>query len=211
MATERAYQGGELALFSTATNWKAYWAGKLAPFVNGQALEVGAGIGANAIELCLRSNAEWTLVEPDPGLCAQIQAKISDGQLPPGTRLACGVLRDLPDEHAFDTIVYIDVLEHIADDRGELAEAVHRLRAGGHLIVLAPAYQQLFSPFDAAIGHHRRYDRRHLLATAPSDMRCLAAYYLDSLGLLLCCCRSPTGSFSVRACRPRRRSGYGTG
>jgi len=42
MATERKYEGAELALFAHAVNWKAYWASKITPFVNGCVLEVGA-------------------------------------------------------------------------------------------------------------------------------------------------------------------------
>jgi SAM-dependent methyltransferase len=198
MTTERAYEGSELSLFSKAVNWKAYWSAKLAPFVKGRVLEVGAGMGANAAGLGIHHGGEWTLLEPDSALCEEIRGKVRRGELPQQTRVIRGVLRDLALAPAFDTIVYIDVLEHIEDDRGELAEAVYRLNPGGHLIVLSPAYQLLFSPFDAAIGHHRRYDRVSLLAIAPPGLRLVKAFYLDSLGLLL----SFTNRFLFRRSMP---------
>jgi 2-polyprenyl-3-methyl-5-hydroxy-6-metoxy-1,4-benzoquinol methylase len=56
----------------------------------------------------------------------------------------CGTLRSLKDQQ-FDTIVYIDVLEHKEDDREELERATLHLRSKGHLIVLSPAHQSLRS------------------------------------------------------------------
>jgi len=49
--------------------------------------------------------------------------------------------------------------------------------------VLAPAHQKLFSPFDEAIGHFRRYSRRSLLAVASRSLQLVGAYYLDSVGM----------------------------
>ena len=92
-------------------------------------------------------------------------------------------MASLPSEDRFDTILYVDVLEHIEDDRGELAGAAARLRTGGHVVVLAPAHQALYSPFDKAIGHFRRYSHRSLLAAAPSTLQPVAAYYLDAVGM----------------------------
>jgi hypothetical protein len=51
-------------------------------------------------------------------------------------------------------------------------------------VVLAPAHQGLYSPFDRAVGHWRRYSRRSLLAAAPPTLRSVAAYYLDAVGMV---------------------------
>jgi 2-polyprenyl-3-methyl-5-hydroxy-6-metoxy-1,4-benzoquinol methylase len=96
-----------------------------------------------------------------------------------------GTLADVPRSLRFDAILYIDVLEHIANDAEELARAAQYLEPGGTLIVLAPAYQWLFSPFDAAIGHYRRYTRGSLGAIAPPALERIALRYLDSAGLLV--------------------------
>ena len=84
----------------------------------------------------------------------------------------------------FDSILYIDVLEHIEDDRGELSRAAALLRPRGFLVVLSPAHPRLFSEFDAAIGHHRRYTRSTLAAAAPEGLELVRLVYLDSVGLL---------------------------
>jgi hypothetical protein len=71
----------------------------------------------------------------------------------------------------------------IHNDRGELNAAASLLRPGGHLIVLSPAHQRLFTPFDAAIGHFRRYNRPMLQAISPASLRLERMRYLDCVGL----------------------------
>lgn len=90
--------------------------------------------------------------------------------------------REYSRDTQFDTILYLDVLEHIADDRAELARVRPHLAEQGNLVVLAPAHQYLFSPFDAAVGHHRRYDRASLGAQTPSGCRLEAFLMLDCAG-----------------------------
>jgi hypothetical protein len=96
-----------------------------------------------------------------------------------------GTIKDLDERKEFDTIIYIDVLEHIENDRKELGDATALLRANGRIIVLSPAHQWLFSPFDAAIGHFRRYNRATLRNITPSSLRLERLFYLDSAGMLL--------------------------
>jgi len=185
MASERDYEGTELELFQAAVNWKAYWSDNVAPYVRGSALEVGAGLGANVANFRGHRGVHWTLLEPDRAMCEEMNGRVRAGQLPTGTEIVCGMLADLPAGRTYDSILYIDVLEHIEDDRSELARAAARLAPGGHLVVLSPAYQSVYSPFDAAIGHHRRYDRGSLLALAPPGLTQARSFYLDSLGLML--------------------------
>ena len=65
MSAEFEYSGTELELFAHATNWKAYWRRMLAPFVRGDVLEVGAGIGTNTPLLRELTTGAWTCLEPD--------------------------------------------------------------------------------------------------------------------------------------------------
>jgi len=173
------YAGSELTRLEKALNWKAYWRSQIGDFVGGDVLEVGAGIGANTKLLSKLLYRRWVCLEPDQELIRYIE-------LPPGGKLqkAEGSIEDLPEEERFDTILYIDVLEHIQDDRRELIRAKQHLRPGGNLIVLSPAWPFLFSPFDRAIGHYRRYTRESLRAAAPTGIEERRVVYLDSAGLL---------------------------
>jgi SAM-dependent methyltransferase len=178
------YIGSELELFSAAVNWKTYFSSALAPFIGARVLEVGAGIGSNIPYLRTPAVREWTSLEPDPVLAQRVSARIATGELPDICQAIAGTLETIDAARRFDTILYIDVLEHIADDAVELARASRFLAPGGNLIVLAPAHQFLFSPFDAAIGHFRRYSAADLAAVGPADCRLRRRLMLDCAGLL---------------------------
>lgn len=180
----RSYEGSELELFETATNWKAYWSSKIVAHVRGRVLDVGAGIGATAKLLASGHVDSWTALEPDPNLAERIEDAVRASRLPGSVTVRRGTLASIDASESFDTILYIDVLEHIFDDRGELLAATRHLKPGGHLIVLAPAHQWLYSPFDHAIGHHRRYSRQSLLAAAPDSLHATDCRYLDSVGMI---------------------------
>jgi hypothetical protein len=104
------------------------------------------------------------------------------------------------DADELDCVLYIDVLEHIAEDRAEVAKAATKLRAGGHLVTLSPAHPFLFSEFDAAIGHHRRYTRASILGLTPDTLRPVCVRYLDSVGMLA----SLANRFMLRSTYPTR-------
>lgn len=176
------YIGNELEIFSKATHWKSYFGGILRPFIGGRVLEVGAGIGTNIPFLHNDRVTCWTSLEPDPELVRRIADRIAAGSLPPGCRAIAGTIETLAPAAQFDTILYIDVLEHIADDARELADARRHLAPAGHLIVLAPAHPFLFSRFDEAIGHYRRYERIDLMRLEPPGCRLVSCRMLDSAG-----------------------------
>ena len=183
--TEIAYPGSELELFAQATNWKRYWSSMIRPYLGRRVLDVGAGIGATIDLLRAPSQERWVALEPDPDLAARLVAKAAKAGEGEGFETRIGTIADLGGDERFDTILYIDVLEHIPDDRAELARAAARLEPGGRVIVLSPAHQWLFSPFDAAIGHERRYTRSSLRAVAPDALACERLIYLDSVGMIL--------------------------
>jgi hypothetical protein len=59
-----------------------------------------------------------------------------------------------------EVVVLLDVLEHQEDDRAFMSELVERLDRGATLLVTVPAGKRLWSTWDVALGHYRRYDRR---------------------------------------------------
>lgn len=180
-----SYVGTELDVFALADNWKAYYGSFLRPFLRGEVLEVGAGLGATTRALCDGTAARWTCLEPDPKLAATIAAAAAEGALPACCRAAAGDVASLPPDDLYDAILYVDVLEHIADDRAELARAAAHLKPGGRIAVLSPAHAWLYTPFDAAIGHHRRYTKATLASAAPPGLEAERLDYLDTAGLLL--------------------------
>jgi len=178
-----AYVGTELDLFAAAVHWKSYFRKQVGRYLGRNVLEVGAGNGGTTRVLCQGGADRWVCLEPDPSLADRLMAAIGAGELPDCCRMQIGTLADLGEQDCFDTILYMDVLEHIADDRAELAAAALHLQAGGHLIVLAPAHQWLLTAFDEAIGHYRRYTKQTLRSAAPEGLALVRLVYLDAIGL----------------------------
>jgi len=177
------YQGSELDVFKGARNWKKYWSSQLRPFIGGSVLEVGGGIGANVPYIINSGVKSITLVEPDAELVQRAQTEMAaSNSIPVDARH--GSIDSIEAGSQFETILYIDVIEHIEKDRDELAKAARRLRSGGNLVVLVPAYNFLYSEFDKAIGHYRRYTRATLRALDPPGCELVRLRNLDSAGLL---------------------------
>ena len=173
------YEGEELDLFRKAVNWKGYWSGKVLPYLSGDVLEVGAGAGINTAFLQSANVRSWTALEPDELLARQIRLPSSLNG-----RSLVGTIAALPSNNRFDSILYVDVLEHIADHADEMQRAAAHLKPNGILVVLSPAHQFLYTPFDSSIGHFRRYTRATLQRVAPKELHCEKLIYLDSVGML---------------------------
>lgn len=179
------YIGSELELFANAMHWKSYFRDRIAPYIGRAVLEVGAGLGGTTRVLCRPDHDRWVCLEPDQHLAARLEAAISSHALPACCKAVVGVLpHPLLTPASFDTVLYIDVLEHIEPDANELAKAAGYLAPEGHLVVLSPAHDWLFSPFDTALGHFRRYSKRTLRRLTPPDTMLVRLEYLDSVGLL---------------------------
>lgn len=180
------YAGSELTLFRQARTWKNYWSSQIRPFVAGSVLEVGAGLGANSEYVAAAGVSRLVRLEPDRSLASQLadSARTLEAR---GIRVEdrVGTLQTGAPGEQFQTILYIDVLEHIEDDRSEVALAAGHLARDGHLVVLAPAFQTLYSPFDQAIGHYRRYTDAGLRRLTPASLRVVTTFYLDGPGALL--------------------------
>jgi SAM-dependent methyltransferase len=176
------YVGTELELFAEAKQWKAYFARSIARWVQGDVLEVGAGIGTNTRELYGAGVKSWVCLEPDASLAAQARAAVAS--LPHAAVVVGTTESAAASLGRYDSVLYVDVLEHIDDDRAELARAAALLRDGGHLVVLCPAHQSLYSELDRAVGHFRRYDAESLRAAGPAELTLETVFYLDSVGML---------------------------
>ena len=179
------YEGKELRLLGSAVNGKSYYSGMIKPYLGNCVLEVGAGLGMTTPHLCDGRVDRWVCLEPDPVQAKHIEERIRHRRLTGCCEVKTGTVDDLPDDNSFDSIVYINVLEHIYDDVTQLVRATDHLSSGGHLIVLAPAHLFLFSGFDIAVGHHRRYTKQSLSAAVPDGLGRVLLRYLDTLGLIL--------------------------
>ena len=181
--TQFTYIGTELELFARAKNWKKYIKFILRKYLKGNVLEVGAGLGSNTKLLSNSQYKNWLCLEPDPELFEGLKEAIATNDII-NCQAQNGTINNLDSGQVFEIILYLDVLEHIEGDRAELTKVSKHLQIGGNLIILSPAHQWLFSPFDAAIGHYRRYNKRSLQAIIPENIAIVRVAYLDCVGLM---------------------------
>lgn len=148
----------EFAALSEAVNYRRAIVSEFAPFLKGRILEVGAGIGqtSEAI-LSLPDVTELIGVEPDRRFQEGFRERL------PNIRVISGTTADLEKGETFDGAVMVNVLEHIEHDLEELVR-LNRILAPshGHLCLLIPARQEIYSDLDTHFGHFRRYSRGDL-------------------------------------------------
>lgn len=184
--TGYVYVGQELELFLGAQNWKSYWLGILGQYVRGNVADVGAGIGATLIAgHQTLSFDSWTAIEPDKKLYENLLINIRklEGVTEKKIVAIHGTISDVYEE--FDTILYVDVIEHIENDKYELEQAAKRLSSKGIVLTVTPAHNYLFSEFDKHVGHYRRYDADMLEGLKPEGLILKRSLYLDSVGMAL--------------------------
>jgi hypothetical protein len=186
MAKSNRYDGLELDLFAQVTNWKTYIRNEIGPYIKGHVLEVGTGIGGITNILYSGREESWTCLEPDHFLFNRLAKSLNNSSseksgFPKPIR---GNIDHPAITRKYDTILYIDVLEHIENDMLEVSKASQKLKKNGMLIILAPAHQCLFSPYDDKVGHIRRYSKNQLIKIRPPGTKLLRLRYVDSVGSL---------------------------
>jgi SAM-dependent methyltransferase len=159
-------------------------------------LELGCGLGALGVRL-VAEGATYVGVEPDPA-----SRRVAARQLP---RVVAS-LGELAGDERFDLVLALEVLEHCADDHGELTAWSERARSGGAVLVTVPGDPLRWGAADELVGHVRRYTPAELAAAlgAAGLERVVGRRYGGPLGLALEAMRN-------RVARRRLRGGGPTG
>jgi glycosyltransferase involved in cell wall biosynthesis len=152
-----------LVRLGRAERYNAWILRELAPFLGQRVLEIGSGIG----------NLTRHLVGRELVVASEINARylrMLASMFEHHTRVEV-VRLDLADfdpaalaPHRLDTVVCLNVLEHVEDDRTALRRLCDTLVPGGRLVLLVPAHRRLYGATDRAIHHYRRYERDELAA-----------------------------------------------
>ena len=133
--------------------YRRYQYDLIAPHCGRTILEVGAGLGEFAEQF--DDVDRLVLTDVDPG-AVDLMARRFAGRPEVQTRtLALGVAPEL--DESVDSVVAINVLEHIEDDAGALRSLATAVQPGGSIVLWVPGYQQLYGEFDRKVGHVRRY------------------------------------------------------
>jgi len=157
--------GGEiLERLNRAPRFTRWMADVIRPYVGDRVLEVGAGTGNMSVHLMPRSIYWATDLNPH-----YLEYLVTLRATRPYLRVAYTNAIDaesFPKGQSFDTVVCLNVVEHVSDDLGAMRNIYDALSDGGRAVVLVPSGPWLFGSLDEVLGHCRRYTRDQLIAVA---------------------------------------------
>ncbi|MBI2922865.1 MAG: glycosyltransferase [Planctomycetes bacterium] len=151
-----------LASISRAQHFNAWMARRVVrPWLGDRVLEIGAGIGNLTVHLLPRER--YIASEPD-GLHLDVLKSLSLRRTSlEAIRIDAQRAEDFaPIRRCVDTVVCLNVLEHIPDAAAALRNMHDVLAPGGRAIILVPQGQWLYGPMDRALDHQKRYSREDL-------------------------------------------------
>jgi SAM-dependent methyltransferase len=151
---------GALAEIAEARHYNDWLFDRARPHLGQVVLDAGAGLGTFT-ELAAAEASTVVALEPEPELAAQLRERFAGR---PGVTVVEGPAEAPPAAvgDGFDSIVCLNVLEHVRADGAALAAFLRLLRPGGRLLLLVPAHRALHGAYDRAVGHERRYARAEL-------------------------------------------------
>lgn len=169
-----------LRTMALTTNYNAWLIDIMRPFIGDEILEIGCGIGNLTMYLkregqlsCL-DNSEYFIahMKVDYPELTFYQMDISLEISPP---LA---------QHRFDTIICVNVLEHIEDDEQALLNMKKLLKPGGRILLFIPALEWLYGTLDIEVEHFRRYNKNRLsMSLEKIGMEIASLRYYNLLGV----------------------------
>jgi SAM-dependent methyltransferase len=162
--TADMYGSQILARLNRAPRFTRWMADTVKPYLGQQVLEIGAGIGNITVHLTPRL-AYWATDVNSLYLENLRQLTLTR----PYLRVARMDITDpdsFPTAYSFDTVICLNVIEHIKDDVTALRHMRSLLEVGGHAIILVPQGPNLYGSLDRVLGHYRRYTKEQFIAVA---------------------------------------------
>ena len=174
------YDGWELRYFDLSKNFRKYQFDLIKKYIFGNVAEIGPGNGI-ILEYYVDRCETLDLFEPDKDLFLNLNNKFSDVK-----KITIQNKELELSDGIYDTILYLDVLEHIEDHESEILKAFGSLKKDGYLVFNVPAFQFLYSDFDKKVGHFRRYSKKDFInILSKHNLKMINSKYYDSIGFLL--------------------------
>jgi SAM-dependent methyltransferase len=183
------YVGHEnLELMSRSHRFIEWMYGEIKPVLHGDVLEVGSGIGTFS-EKIIRDlpSSNVTLTDASLTYVRALEERFSNDNNIFTYKLDLNCKRDYEriGYEKFDSILAINVLEHIKNDEFALEELHKMLKREGLLVVLVPCHKFLYNVIDTSIGHFRRYTKRDLESKARKAQFTIdRMFYFNMLGIV---------------------------
>ena len=174
------YDGWELEHFDSSENFRKYQYSLISKFIGFDVAEVGPGNGSNA-KMYIKNCKTLELFEPEKKLYLNLKKIFKKNK-----RIKIKNKIFIKTKNKYNTILYLDVIEHIRNDKYEISKAYHSLKKNGCLVINVPAFQILYSKFDKDIGHQKRYVKNDFLRLSRNlKFKIHYMMYYDSIGFFL--------------------------
>jgi SAM-dependent methyltransferase len=150
-----------------------YWIRRCHPLQPAHLLaDCGAGTGIFADEM--RAACRVVALDDFEESLQLLRMRLGEANVRRGSCAALPLADD-----SVDVLTALDVLEHVEDDRAALREFRRVLRPGGIAVITVPALMALWSDWDVALRHFRRYNRRSLREIVPDEFEILHVNYVN--------------------------------
>jgi len=153
-----------LDAFSAASRFNLWMADTIRPFVGQRVIEIGAGMG-NLTRYLARRRERYVATDVDAEYLVRLRNRLRHRPKLETAVVNLARTEDFaPFSNCMDTVICLNVLEHLDDDAACLKNIYSALAPGGRAIILVPEGQKLFGQLDVVLGHRRRYSREQLQA-----------------------------------------------
>ena len=154
---------------------------RFAKYLGSPVLEVGGGLGQISNEL-VNAGLSVSVLEPDQALFEDLSKRFTDFSPIEVMRGTVGTFKETT---RYGSAIYINVLEHIADDVDELRRVSKFLVPDGTVVIFSPALPSLYGTMDGLSGHFRRYTKKELISKLQSSgFQLVHVEYFDPVGVL---------------------------
>jgi SAM-dependent methyltransferase len=145
-----------------ARNYRKYEHDMVAPYVGRSLLEIGSGLGHFSEQFAGR--LDYLVVSDNDAYCVeQLRKRYADDS--DVEVLDLELPAEIKIRRMVDTVVMMNVLEHIKDDVQALKDLAAVVQPGGRIVIWVPGYMQLYGDFDRKVGHVTRYTPATLSAS----------------------------------------------
>ena len=165
-------------LWDNYKNFRNYQLELIKNYLGKKLAEVGPGNGAN-LHYYYKYPKKIDLYEPSKNLYLNLKKKFKQKKVRIFNKRFNSNIK-------YDTILYLDVIEHIKNDFQEIKKAFKALKKNGYLVIAVPAFQHLYSNFDRDINHFKRYNKKDFDKILKKiKNKKVNLFYYDSIGYIL--------------------------
>lgn len=179
------YEGRDLEAMSFAENYHRWIINEFKPYAGKKFVEVGAGSGSVSQLLLELRPDKFTAVEPSEEMFPLLKQRFEKNSVVDLHQAFFVDVQKPIKRKGVDSFFYVNVLEHIPDDKTELQAVYNTLPLDGKLFIFVPAGKALFSDFDKKLGHYRRYHKKELENLCKNaGFKVLKSSYFDIVGTI---------------------------